>query len=61
MAPTINIFLYLIENLLSMNFVLKLSDPSTIISKFLIILFKFLFGSFVIRKIESLAFFKWGC
>ena len=33
-APTINIFLYFIEYLFNKNFVLKLSDPSTIISKF---------------------------
>ena len=35
-APTINFFLYLIEYLLSKNFVLKLSVPSTIMSKLLL-------------------------
>ena len=48
-APTIKIFLYLIEYLLSKNFVLKLSEPSTIISKFLIIFLKFLSVIFLLK------------
>jgi len=55
MAPTIKIFLYFFEYLLSKNFVLKLSDPSTIISKFLIILLKF---SSVIFFLKDLIFVK---
>ena len=50
-APTIKIFLYFIEYLLSKNFVLKLSDPSTTISKFLIILLKFLFVIFFLKDL----------
>ncbi len=49
MAQTIKIFLYLIEYLLSKNFVLKLSVPSTIMSKLLIMLFKFLSVIFFLK------------
>ncbi len=49
-APTINFLLYFIENLLSKNLVLKLSEPSTIISKLLIIF----------SKLSSLIFFLYN-
>ena len=47
-APTTKILLYFIEYSLSNNFVLKLSDPSTTISKYLIIFLKFLSSIFIL-------------
>ena len=45
-APTINFLLYFNENLFIKNLVLKLSVPSTIISKSFTILFKFFSDAF---------------
>ena len=54
-APTISIFLYFNEYSFSKNFVLKLSDPSTIISKLLItfLIFNFVIFSFNFKNYKE--------